>query len=87
MTNMITAWKKHAKERRRSVCEGVRHMNLITGAKLTPSAVDEMEKGIRAVPVEVQRYIINVMLNDLINSARTFDDLLSALLLPKRVKK
>lgn len=57
MKNLITTWKQFAKIEYESISEGVRHLNIVCGTKVAPSCINEMEKGKKAVPASINRFM------------------------------
>ena len=57
MKNLITTWKEFAKINHESIAEGVRHLNIVCGTKVTPSCINEMAKGKKAVPASINRFM------------------------------
>lgn len=62
MKNLIASWKKLAQENQGSVSEGVRHLNIVCGTKVTPTCVNEMMKGNKAVPASINRFMLSEVL-------------------------
>ncbi len=70
MTNMIAAWMERAPKKYGSISAGVKRINLITGSKLCSSNIYDMRVGKRNVPPQIQRFIMNEILLDELESAK-----------------
>ena len=69
MSNIITEWKKHSKEKHGSIAEGVRRLNMICNMSIQQGGIDLMEKGKRNIPVCVQRLMIGDILIEALEAA------------------
>ena len=58
MSNVVTEWKKRAKEKFGSVAGGVRKLNSLCGTSIQQGGIDLMEQGSRNIPTCVLRYMI-----------------------------
>jgi len=63
MPNIITSFKKYARENFGSVSKGVPVLNNECGTNVTQSNLDQMEKGTRRIPESVTRFIIPKILD------------------------
>lgn len=70
MNNLITSWKELAKEKYGSIAEGVRHLNTVCGAKVTPSCINQMSKGEKAVPASINRFMVHDVVPDKFKKAK-----------------
>lgn len=92
MKNLITSWKVLAQENHGSVAEGVRHLNIICGTKVTPSCINEMAKGNKAVPASINRHMVLEVVPDKFKKANFkmndlyFSDFLNEISIPERTK-
>jgi len=88
--NLITAWKDLAKEIHGSIAEGVRHLNIVCGTKVTPTCINEMAKGKKAVPASINRFMLSEVLPAKFKSAKfkmsniNFGLLLNDISIPER---
>lgn len=57
MNNLVLSWKELAKEKYGSIAEGIRRMNKVCIARLTPSCVNTMIEGKKNVPASVNRFM------------------------------
>ena len=58
MKNLIISWKGLAQEQYGSIAEGVRHLNIVCGTKITPTCINEMSKGKKSVPASINRQML-----------------------------
>jgi len=90
MKNLITTWKDLTTETRGSVAEGVRHLNIVCGTKVTPTCINEMAKGKKAVPASINRFMLSEVLPAKFKSAKfkmsniNFGLLLNDISIPER---
>ena len=90
--NNIQAWKEEAKEEHGSISEGVRYINNILGLKLTPSCINQMEKGKKNVPVPLNNFINRLLTLKKIKKENykftqtDLEEFLKSISLPERIK-
>jgi len=92
MKNLITAWKELAKEKYGSTAEGIRHLNIVCCTKTTPSGINEMAQGKKAVPASVNRFMLSEVLSNEFKTAKfkmnniDYGILLNNISIPERLK-
>lgn len=75
MSNIISEWKTHSKNKRGSVAEGVRRLNSLCGTSIQQGGIDLMEQGKRNIPVCVHRMMLGeILIDSLINSGIKVSD-------------
>ena len=68
MSNLVTEWKKHSKQKHGSIAEGVRQLNITCGTSIQQGGIDLMEQGRRNIPVCVHKEMLSRILISVLES-------------------
>lgn len=88
----ITTWKEEVKAELGSVSEGVRYINNILGLKITPTCINQMEKGKKNVPIPFVNYMNRIITLKKIQKENyklteiDLEEFLESISLPERIK-
>ena len=90
--NLITSWIEALERDSKADSDGLRELNAMTRLNVLPHHLKEMEKGGRAVPVKMQRYILNEIFIDMLFQVIKMDNKLEiarimqhSIMLPERI--